>query len=320
MKSSISRSGGRALLVTAAAISGAALVAGCGPLGSSAAHSEPGGGGYSAQAPASGGTSSGTSGTSGSPGSPGSSDSSLAGEQTLDVWGSDGCLEYLILDSADDTVAVSATNLCRTTVTSFPGSALAGSGTFYAYFPRGRGTSGWQAVAGQGNDGNDYWEYNDGELYRGPADGGSAQLEVQESSGQLDFEDEGTFLQQNPKGLPFIQSVREDLAAQTIAQEEIGMSVQRNPQLPGGATAEYSQAQDNISTQNQQARQYGQTYQGATQGGVSPAQESLIVTQAQMNENKIWDAPDCIGSDNVEAGCGGANAFNDDGGVGEGDG
>lgn len=309
MESSISRRGRRALLVTAAAISGAALVAGCGLPGSSAANSEPGGGGYTAQPPASGGTSSDSSG---------SSDSSFAGEQTLDVWGSDGCLEYLVLDSTDDTVAVSATNLCRTAVTSFPGSALAGSGTFYAYFPRGLSTSEWQAVAGQGDDGNDYWEYSDGELYRGPADGGPAQLEVQESSGLLDFEDENTFLQQNPKGLPFIQSVGEDLTAQNIAREETGMPVQRNPQLAGGATAEYSQAQDNISTQNQQARQYGQTYQGATQGGISPAQESLIVTQAQINENKIWYAPDCTESDNVNAGCGGANAFNDDGGVGEG--
>jgi hypothetical protein len=42
-------------------------------------------------------------------------------------------------------------------------------------------------------------------------------------------------------------------------------------------------------------------------------------TKASEDFNKIAYSPDCGGSDNVESGCGGASAFNDDGGVGEGD-
>lgn len=46
----------------------------------------------------------------------------------------------------------------------------------------------------------------------------------------------------------------------------------------------------------------------------------METTKLTGDINKIWDSPDCSESDNVESGCGGANAFNGDGGVGEGDG
>jgi hypothetical protein len=47
--------------------------------------------------------------------------------------------------------------------------------------------------------------------------------------------------------------------------------------------------------------------------------QQVDLLQAQQDENRIFFAPDCTGSDNAESGCGGANAFTDDGGVGEGD-
>jgi hypothetical protein len=238
-----------------------------------------------------------------------------ASEQTLDVWGDDGCLEYLVLDSADDTVAVSATNLCRAELSQFPGDTITGAGTFWAFFARGGNLDNWQEIAGRGADGYTYWEYTDGQLYRQPTGGGAVQLEV----GQGEFEDESTYLQQNPGGFPFLKSVTEGLAAQAITREMAGQPVQQNPQLPVSDTAEVPQAQSNISAQDQQAQQIGQTYEDA-QAAATAAQASLDVTQARQDEDKIIFANDCTGSDNVEDGCGGADAFNDDDGVGEGGG
>lgn len=195
----------------------------------------------------------------------------------------------------------------------------AGPGTYYSYFARGAGTDNWLAVAGLGEDGNYYWEYSDLELYRQPESGGAAQLLVQDPSGSLFFEAEGTYLQANPKGLPVLQSVKEALAAQAIAKDEAGGPLQENPQLSGTASTEYTQARDGISTADQQAKEYGQTYEAASQSGASESQWWVEETQASANEHNIWDANDCGASDNVESGCGGASAFNDDEGVGEGD-
>ncbi len=315
VKASISRRGWRALLV-AAAILGVALVAGWG-LGGGSSQGDPGGDGYVAPPAATAGGEAGDSAAAGSAGGSGGAES--ASEQTLDVWANDGCLEYLVLDSANDTVAVSATNLCRTAVSSFDGSAYAGPGTYYEYFARGASLENWQAVVGQGNDGNTYWEYSDGRLYRQPESGGPALL-VQYPDGEITFEDETTYLQANPNGLPFLTAVTEGIAAQAIANELAGGPLQRNPQLPGGASTEYSQAQHGITTADQQAKEYGQSYKDATQGGISASQALVEETQAAENFNKIAYSPDCGDSDNVESGCGGASAFNDDNGVGEGDG
>jgi hypothetical protein len=318
VKASISRRGWRALLVAAALILGVALFVGCGTSGSGSAQGDSGGG-YSAPPAATDDGATAGNAAAGSAG--GSGGAETASEQTLDVWANDGCLEYLVLDSANDTVAVSATNLCRTTaVSSFNGSAYAGPGTYYAYFARGASPDNWQAVVGQGDDGNNYWEYSDGPLYRQPESGGPAQLLVQQPDGEITFEDETTYLQANPQGLPFLQSVKEGIAAQAIANELAGGPLQRNPQLPGSASTEYSQAQDGVTTADQQAKEYGQTYKDATQGGISASQELVEETQAAENFNKIAYSSDCSESDNVESGCGGASAFNDDGGVGEGDG
>lgn len=289
---------------------GAAAMAlsGCWPFGSASSQSESGSGGGEAQPLA----------TAASPAGVGQ-EAAPANELTLALWGDDGCLEYLVLDGNNDTVAVSATNLCRASVSAFSGDSLTGPGTFYAYFERGGNVNNWQEILGQGDDGYIYWEYGDGQLYRQLAAGGAAQLAVTYANGQVGFEDDNTYLQQNPKGLPFLQSVEEDMDASGIAKEEIGTTVQRNPQLPGSASAEYSQAQSDISTQDQQAQQIEQTYQGVTQGQVSADQELVKVTQAQQDQIKVLYAKDCSDSDNVEEGCGGANAYNDDGGVGEGD-
>jgi len=318
----ISRRGWRALLVAAAVILGVALFASCGASGGGSAQGDSAGGGYGAppatadDGAAAGGTAAG--GTAAG-GAGGSGEAGTVSEQTLHVWATDGCLEYLVLDSADDTVAVSATNLCRTAVSSFNGSAYAGPGTYYAYFARGASLENWQAVVGQGDDGNTYWEYTDGQLYRQQESDGAAQLLVQYTDGEIKFEDESAYLQADPSGLPFLQRVKEGLDAQFIAQELVGGPLQRNPRLPGSASTEYSQAQDGISAADQQASEYGQSYKDATQSGTSGSQALVEATQASENMHNVWDSADCGDSDNVESGCGGANAFNDDDGVGEGD-
>lgn len=291
----------------AAALVGPALVVGCGLSGVSPAGNPSPSPAAQAQAASPESSQAGGSGAG----------TTAAREQTLDLWAADGCLEYLVLDGAGQTVAVSATSLCRVQVSSFSYSALAGPGTFYAYFSRGNGLSDWQAVEGQGDDGFTYWEYSDGQLYRWPSAGGAGQLTVR-YSGQVVFEDVSTYLQQNPAGLPFMQSVTEGLEAEAIAREEIGTPLQRNPELPDDDSTEYAQAQDGISARDGQAEQIEQTYQGATQDDVATDQAEVMLLQAQQRENTIIFAPDCTDSDNVESGCGGANAFNDDGGVGEG--
>ncbi len=310
LKAETTRRGWRGLPVAAAAALGVSLVAGCGLLGGhGSSQGEPSGPGPGSATQATRDADSQAVQYGGSP---------SASVQALDVWANDGCLEYLVLDSARDTVAVSATNLCRKPVSSFPGSAQAGPGTFYGYFARGGSLDNWQAVAGQGDDGDSYWEYSDAELYRQPADGEPAQLLVRYTDGAVDFEDESTYLQDNPGGLPFLRSVKEDLAAAAIAREEIGLPLQWNPRRPS-ASAKYTRAQDGISAADQQATEYGQAYQAATRSGGSSADQELVkVTQAQQSENRILFAKDCGDSDNVASGCGGASAFNDDGGVGEG--
>jgi len=327
VKASISRRGWRALLVAGAAVLGVTLAAGCGDSGP--AQGASGGGGYAAPpattaggAAATGAAATGAAATGAAADSAAADTTTDAGaeaetvsEQTYDVWADDGCLEYVVVDSAGDTIAASATNLCRTQVSTFTDSTLAGAGVFYALFPRGQGLGNWQAVVGQGEDGYDYWEYSDGQLYRQPAGGGDVQLVVQLADGERTFADESAFLQQNPTGISYFQSETEGTAAEAIASEELGGPVQLNPQLSGGASTEYAQAQDGISAAGQQAQQSGQAYAQATQGGLSAVQ----LGQAAEDFNKIWFSGDCTGSDNVEDGCGGANAFNDDGGVGEGE-
>ena len=321
VKASISRRGWRALLVAGAAVLGVTLAAGCGDSGP--AQGASGGGGYAAP-PA---TTAGGAAASGAAADSAAADTTTdagaeaetVSEQTYDVWADDGCLEYVVVDSAGDTIAASATNLCRTQVSTFTDSTLAGAGVFYALFPRGQGLGNWQAVVGQGEDGYDYWEYSDGQLYRQPAGGGDVQLVVQLADGERTFADESAFLQQNPTGISYFQSETEGTAAEAIASEELGGPVQLNPQLSGGASTEYAQAQDGISAAGQQAQESGQAYEQATQGEITADQELVKVAQAQEDFNKIWFSPDCTGSDNVEDGCGGANAFNDDGGVGEGE-
>jgi hypothetical protein len=318
VKTAQGRHGWRAASLAGAALIGPALVVGCG----SASGTLSGGTGGQHPSPTlatQARTSSPAARTVAKADAAGGSGADTAnGEQTLKVWGDDGCLEYLVLDSAGQTVAVSATDLCRIQVSTFAYSQLAGSGTFYAYFARGNGLADWQAVGGQGDDGYTYWEYNDQELYRWPASGNAAQLTMNYSDGLVRFEDLSAYLQQNPAGLPIEQTVNEGLVAQAMAKEEIGSPPQRNPELPDTESTEYAQAQQGISAADGQARQSGQAYQGATQDNAATDQPEVMLLQAQQKMNTIFFAQDCQDSDNVMDGCGGASAYNDDGGVGEG--
>jgi hypothetical protein len=270
-----------------------------------------------------------SSGGGSAPATPATTTASADAISVTSYFAADDCLEYLAQDeNTENTIAVKSTNLCRAEVSSFPYGAEVTAGTYYEFYVRGTSTSvNWDEIAGKGNDGYYYWEYPDQIMYREPVEGGDTQVLVQYTDGTYGYEDQATLLQQNPVAISFLDKVKEGLSQLTLDKAAVATATptQKNPTLSSGDSSGYQTAQTSISAkdqvtqqeaeQAQQAQQEAQAAQNA-QSEAAKAQAAADLAQAQNNMDRIWFSPDCTDSDNVEAGCGGANAFNDDGGVG----
>jgi hypothetical protein len=209
---------------------------------------------------------------------------------TRAVWGKDGCLEYLATDSKKRTVAASSTDLCRTAITYFPHSFLAGPGTYYAYFINGDDYTQWQMMEGTGKDGEIYTDYSndDNLLTRAPVTGGETQLAVRYPDNTAGFVTLQYYFENNPTYITIQEAAGRNSIAATVMDEAVGLPAQRDPRLPAAGNGEYQQALGEIAVLDQQAIQLGQVYSNLAQDrNLSAFQELTMAEPTDSAASKL---------------------------------